>query len=98
MGMVVSAAVSGVPIIEQLEQPYFKPSRPVIEPPLPPTETKVYIPPQPSVEAAKKTYSSVTTGTKKPTKNEKNVHLKGTTRPPSNPKKFAGTTRRKLQK
>ena len=79
MGMVVSAAVTGIPIIEQLEQPYYKTTRAIIEPS---PETKPYIP-SPSVQAAKKTYST----TRKIPKNDTNYNLKG--KKPTNSKKLS---------
>ena len=87
MGMVVSAAVTGIPIIEELERPYFvykNATRAIVEPPL--AENKPHIPP-PSVEAARRTYS-----TKKIAKNDKNSNLKG--KIPTNSKKLA---RKKLK-
>jgi len=100
MGMVVSAAVTGVPIIEEFERPHnttknFR-ARAIVEPP-PEIKSQHFPPPPPtssssSVKTVRKTYAA--------RKTSKNSHFKGRT-PPIKPTASASSktiTRKKIQK
>ena len=100
MGMVVSAAVTGVPIIEELERPYntknFK-ARAIIEPP--PEVKSQHIPPtssSSSVKTVRKTYAATTTGAAR--KTSKISNFKGRTPPISTTASSKKLTRKKIQK
>ena len=101
MGMVVSAAVTGVPIIEELERPYntknFK-ARAIIEPP--PEVKSQHIPPtssSSSVKTVRKTYAAATT-TGAARKTSKISNFKGRTPPISTTASSKKLTRKKIQK
>ena len=101
MGMVVSAAVTGVPIIEEFERPYntaknFR-ARAIVEPP-PEIKSQHFPPPPPtssssSVKTVRKTYAA--TGAAR--KTSKISNFKGRT-PPISTASSKTLTRKKIQK
>ena len=105
MGMVVSAAVTGVPIIEEFERPHnttknFR-ARAIVEPP-PEIKSQHFPPPPPtssssSVKTVRKTYAATTT-TGAARKTSKISNFKGRTPPISTTASSKKLTRKKIQK
>ena len=99
MGMVVSAAVTGVPIIEELERPYNtknnNKARAIVEPP--PEVKSQHIPPTSSSSSSIKTVRKTYAATGAARKTSKISNFKGRT-PPTSTASSKTLTRKKIQK
>ena len=98
MGMVVSAAVTGVPIIEELERPYNtknNKARAIVEPP--PEVKSQHIPPTSSSSSSIKTVRKTYAATGASRKTSKISNFKGRT-PPISTASSKTLTRKKIQK
>ena len=98
MGMVVSAAVTGVPIIEELERPYNtknNKARAIVEPP--PEVKSQHIPPTSSSSSSIKTVRKTYAATGAARKTSKISNFKGRT-PPISTASSKTLTRKKIQK